>query len=349
MNISHFERMSKQGAYSIERLFRAIRSEFPAADRPRLVRCPSPSDHCFWLLKGMWTAFRNQSDVNHLVGDIHYVALALPGSRTILTIHDLNCLDRLKGLRQRFYRWLYFSLPMRRASIVTAISTRTRDRLVKEFPIVAEKIRVIPDCLPQGFSPHPSRFNEKYPRILHIGTNPNKNLGRTIAALAGSSCVLHVIGALRDEHRSALKQYGVVYHNSVNVSDADIIQAYEQADLVSFASASEGFGMPIIEAQAIGRPILTSNVSPMREVAGEGACLVNPFDVESIRAGFTKIINDAAYRQILIEAGFANVKRFSPQMVARQYQELYSEVAAGRRARATSSCVPTAEELLAKR
>jgi glycosyltransferase involved in cell wall biosynthesis len=99
------------------------------------------------------------------------------------------------------------------------------------------------------------------------------------------------------------------------------------ADIIALASSYEGFGMPILEGQAVGRPVITSNILSMPEVAGNAACLVDPYDPSSIRQGILKIIQDAAYRDELVRKGFANVKRFDPQVIALQYLDLYKKVA----------------------
>jgi glycosyltransferase involved in cell wall biosynthesis len=85
--------------------------------------------------------------------------------------------------------------------------------------------------------------------------------------------------------------------------------------------------LPIVEGQAVGRPVVTSNCSSMAEVAGDSACLVDPLDVASIRAGVARVCGDADYRAELVRRGFENVKRFSARAVAEQYAALYREVA----------------------
>ena len=193
------------------------------------------------------------------------------------------------------------------------------------FPWAADKIRVIPNSVPYGFAPRPKTFPAGEPRILHIGTGANKNLERLAEALRGYS--LHAADCRPPERRARerLAAGGAAYaiENFFDVSDAGMIDLYEQADMVAFVSLAEGFGMPIIEAQSIGRPVLTSNRSPMREVAGAGACLVDPCDVAEIRRGLSRIIDDQTYRERLLRAGFANAERFTPQRIAQQYAELY--------------------------
>ena len=162
--------------------------------------------------------------------------------------------------------------------------------------------------------------------ILHVGTDPNKNLHRVARALSGIQCQLVVVGRCDAASEGALRSAGVNWVGRTNVTDADMPSIYAQADMVLFASTYEGFGMPIIEAQATGRPVVTSRVTAMPEVAGEGACLVDPYDVASIRSGVSRVLDDASYRDYLVYRGFENVRRFEPRLIASQYARLYEEV-----------------------
>jgi glycosyltransferase involved in cell wall biosynthesis len=186
---------------------------------------------------------------------------------------------------------------------------------------------VIPDPVPEGYVFRPKPFNANYPRILQVGTAPHKNVDRLIQAIKGLPCKLHVIGRLDDEQRRLLEWSQVDYENSVDISDAEMLQAYDQADLVVFVSLAEGFGMPIIEAQAVGRPVIASDLSPMKEVAGVGALTVDPSDISAIRSAVCRIVEDEAARHRTIVAGLENAKRFSAQAVAGQYARLYQRVA----------------------
>ena len=84
--------------------------------------------------------------------------------------------------------------------------------------------------------------------------------------------------------------------------------------------------MPILEAQTVGRPVITSSIYSMPEVAGNAAVFVNPFDVSGIRAGLISILTDDVLRTELIRKGFENVRRFAGDRIARQYYELYVSV-----------------------
>ena len=326
MRVVHFERLPVLGAYSIERLFREIRRALPDDFEVDVVQCPKPGQTRWWLLSGIFRAWKSRRGVNHIIGDVHYVALGLPRERTVLTVHDVNRLEDLTGVRKRLYRLLYFTLPLRRCRIVTAISGYTRDRLVELFPWVEEKVRVIPDCVPAGFASRRKQFNRRCPRILQVGTRPNKNLERLVEALAGLTCQLHIIGRLSKYQLALLSRYKVTFDNDVDLSDEKLVRAYEDADIVAFVSLAEGFGMPIIEAQAVGRPVITSNLSPMTEVAGKAALFANPLDVQSIRSAIVTLLDDAELRLSLVADGYRNVRRFEASKIGLQYAELYRSV-----------------------
>ena len=141
--------------------------------------------------------------------------------------------------------------------------------------------------------------------------------------MRGITCKLVLIGKLDEPTRQQLIECGTDYENRTNLTHEQIAQAYIDCDIVSFVTLSEGFGVPIIEAHASGRPLITSNLSPMREVAGDGACLVDPSEVSQIREGILRIIEDSDYRDQLVEKGLRNAVRFSPATISGQYLDLY--------------------------
>ena len=194
---------------------------------------------------------------------------------------------------------------------------------------------MIPACVSADFRPMPKRFNAESPLILQIGTAPNKNIERLVAALSGLRCRLLIIGTPTAQQWSAIRASGVEHVVVERLTAAEVIQAYADADIVALVSTYEGFGLPIVEANAVGRPVVTANVHSMPEVAADGACLVDPHDVQAIRAGFLRVIGDDNYRNGLIEAGYRNARRFSRATVAQQYAAIYESVASshGDRAR----------------
>jgi glycosyltransferase involved in cell wall biosynthesis len=111
------------------------------------------------------------------------------------------------------------------------------------------------------------------------------------------------------------------------LTDEELVEAYRRCDMVVFASLYEGFGLPILEAQAMGRPVITSNFGAMREAAGDGALLVDPYSVEAIRAAILRIKNEPALREDLIAKGLRNAAKFSATAVANSYAQIYKQLA----------------------
>jgi glycosyltransferase involved in cell wall biosynthesis len=223
-------------------------------------------------------------------------------------------------------RWLWYKLPVKKATAITVISENTRKDLIRFTGCPAGKVRVIPDFVDSSYKPAPYTFKRDNPVILFIGTAPNKNLGRLIEALSGIRARLEIIGFPDEQNKAALKAANISYSVFNVLSPEEMAGKYRNADIIAFPSTYEGFGLPILEAQATGRPVLTSAVSPMKEVAGNGACLVDPFRVEDIRNGLCRIMEDADYRDHLIREGFKNVEQYRLEKVVKQYTDLYKEL-----------------------
>ena len=330
MKVVHFHRRARTHNFSIERLFASIRQAMPADVQCVLLVSPNFSQGLLPRLGNILTARRRRSEVNHITGDEHFLAFGLPRDSTILTVHDCGILHCRKGVRRALLRLFWFTLPIARCRIVTTVSEATRRELVRFAGADPAKIRVIHDCVGPEFIPQPGAFDGGTPRILLLGTAPNKNLERVAAALQGMPCAVELVGAASGAHKAAFADRGVRLTALGSVDDAAVLAAYGRCDLLLFASLHEGFGMPIIEAQAVGRPVVTSNCSSMPEVAGGSACLVDPLAPASIRAGVERVIRDREYRESLVAQGFKNVERFRAAAIAAQYAALYREIAAQR-------------------
>lgn len=277
-------------------------------------------------LKAIWEVQQLKASIYHVTGDVHFLTLGLPKKKTILTIHDLGFLEDYSGLKRLILKWFWLDLPVRKSRFITTVSRATLNELIKHSKCPPEKIRVIPTLIKGHFRKKEKSNFPSVPTILHIGMAPNKNFRKHVAAIKDLSCKLLIIGCLSIEEKNLLKSNNIDYSFKCNLADEEMQKAYEAADLLLFASTLEGFGMPIIEAQTVGCPVVTSNLSSMPEVAGDAACLVNPYSVQSIREGVQKVIQDEVYRNHLVEKGFKNVQRFQPEVVAKQYCELYQEL-----------------------
>jgi len=320
MKVVFIYRKPYNEAYSIEVLFNSI-----AREMSKYV------DVAQYTLGGysqtLWDVYKLRQlrgDIYHITGDVNYIAAFLPRKKTVLTVHDIiYYLYSLTGAKRWLYKLFWLIIPFLYVKHITTVSQLTKQDLVTFLNITPKKITVIPNCYNPIFRPIHKSFNAACPTIFQIGSFPHKNVIRLIEALRGLQCNLVIIGKLDSKTIQKLEECQIKYSNYVGITTDQIYQLYASSDILTFVSLNEGFGMPIIEAQAVGRAVITSNSVPMCIVAGNGACLVNPLKTEEIRQGILKIINEPAYRESLISNGFNNIKHYSAQKITGLYLNYY--------------------------
>lgn len=327
MKVVFFQRKPRPNKnFSLEILFDQIRENLPE-DIHWTIEIAKYYSNGF--LKRVYIAIAalfKQGDVNHVTGDINFVAIFLKKKKTVLTVLDLGLMKHPNPIARKILQLFWVQLPVKRAGYITTISAATKNELLKFVNVDEKKIRVLYVPVAKGLEYVPKNFNITTPIILQIGTKENKNLIRLTKALRGLSCKMEIVGELSQEQLLSLAENKIDYNNSINISNEELKEKYKQADMLAFVSTYEGFGMPIIEAQIVGRPVITSNLLSMPEVAGDGAHLIDPYNIDEIRAGIQKIIEDEEYRNNLIEKGRENALRFSVETITNEYADLYREI-----------------------
>lgn len=328
IEVTFFQRRPRKGfSFSLEYIFNDVRKRLEKKINATVKICGKYNNGYFTKVFNIIEAGIKQSrGINHITGEVHFLNLLMRKQAVILTVLDCGMVHRKKGLAQWFITALYLTWPVRRSRYITSISEVTRQEIIAYTDCDPQKVVVIPVAISDQYKPYPKAFNETKPVILHIGTGYNKNLLRLIEALRDIPCHLIIVGKLETNYLDALLENQIDYSNEYNISNERLLEKYIECDILSFISTFEGFGMPIVEANAVERVAITSNVSSMPEVAGNAAHLVNPLDVEDMKRGFLTLISDRKYRNELLRNGRENKKRFDADRIANLYFALYQRM-----------------------
>ena len=271
-------------------------------------------------------AFFNQGDINHICGDVNFIAFFLNKKKTINTILDYASLIRLKGIKRFIYHLFWVKIPVFRCAHIITISHKTKKEILKYTEANINKITVTGVCIQSIYKKKIKKFSQTKPKILIIGTRDNKNIQNILMSLIDINCELIIIGDLIKEYLDILKKYKIRYKNYVALNNKAVFKKYVESDLLLFPSQYEGFGMPIVEAQIIGRPVITSNLDPMTYVGGKGALYVDPYSVKSIRNAVKKVIANKVLRNKLTNNGFKNIKRFTKKKILQNHLDCYYSI-----------------------
>jgi glycosyltransferase involved in cell wall biosynthesis len=172
----------------------------------------------------------------------------------------------------------------------------------------------------------PERF------VLCVGTlEPRKNQTRLVEAFArihDGQVKLVLVGGkgwLYDELFTRVEALGlskeIIFPGYVMNDELPLW--YNAATILAYPSLYEGFGMPVLEAQACGTPVLTSNVSSLPEAAGDAASMVDPYDVEALAAELDRLLTDKPLRHELRKRGLAHASQFTWPLMAQETADVY--------------------------
>lgn len=254
-------------------------------------------------LKFPYKELRKQKpDVLHVP---HYNVPIFYRGKMVVTIHDLTHLVLPEFLPNKFaylYAKFMIWIALKKATKVITVSQNTKSDILKMFKVNPDKIEVIHNGVGEEFVKKEKQeieyLYEKFniPKnkkiIMYVGNlKPHKNLERLLEAYSkiediDSICLLLVGKAFSNynvlgEKEKLLKIENRVIHTGI-VSQEELVDLYNLADLFVFPSLYEGFGIPILEALACGTPVICSNTSSMPEVGGDVVTYVNPLDIEQI-------------------------------------------------------------------
>ena len=281
----------------------------------------------------------------------HYVVPFFPPRATVVTIHDLMHLSRPEhatAVKRAYARWM-IGRALRLSARVIAVSEATRKEILAFGPAQGGKVVVIPNGAREDFleggkdsaealrspgalSPVPpfkenlSSSSSSSPYLLFLGNDkPHKNLDgllaawpRVFAAHPDLSLVLAGVAPGRAAGAPGVRALGFV-------PDADVPPLVAGARILVQPSFAEGFGLPVIEAQAAGTPVACSDIPALREAAGDAAMFFDPHDVASIADTLNVLIGDQEKRRLLGKGGRERAAAFTWRAVAERTAAVYED------------------------
>ena len=329
INIHYFIRKPEPHKKSLEGVFDSVIQHLSSDFQAKRISSKYVSRGLLNRIRIAVNAYQNQGKINHVTGDIHFIVPFLRKNSTILTIHDCGQYHKRNFISRLLFNLFWIIIPSKSARHITVISEQTKTELLALVKIPDSKISVIPNPVQPGYIYSPKKFNALKTRILQIGTKINKNLERVIKAVEGLDIVLVIIGRLNESQKQLLKILNIDYENKWDLTRKELYNEYMISDLLLFVSTYEGFGVPIIEANAVGRVVITSNIEPMKSIGKGSARLTNPYDISEIRTAILEIIDNGEERMKLIENGLNNAKNYHPGKIAREYEKIYMRINAG--------------------
>ena len=327
-----------------------FRAAPPSGAFPGAERCLIPFPRLWTHVRLSWEMARRPPDA--LFVPAHVLPIVHPRA-SLVTVHDLGYLyfPEAHPRRQRLYLDLSTRWNARSAAHLLADSEATKADLVARYGTSPDKItvaypgydeRLAPVRDPAAVEAAKARYGITGDYFLYLGTlQPRKNLVRLMEAFAKSeirnpkSEIYLVLagkrGWLYDDLFAQVSRLGlggrVIFPGYVPDEDKSALLSGALAFV--FPSLYEGFGLPVLEAQACGCPVITSATSSLPEVAGDAALLANPTDTAAIAAQMRAIAADPTLRAALVERGFANVRRFSWTACARSVLNAIEQCAEG--------------------
>jgi glycosyltransferase involved in cell wall biosynthesis len=285
---------------------------------------------------------RDKCDVFHA----NYYGPIVGGPPLVLNVHDLIYMDFPEystGIRRAMFATLGRASALAAARVIT-VSEWSKQRITTLYGVHADKIDVVSNGLDASWlNPSEekietaaaalrSRLGKRY--ALTVGRlDPRKNFARTARVVKslverGMLDGLVIVGSEdfgADEFRKELERDGTtgfVLHLS-NLDVLSLQAVYRNAACLLYLSLAEGFGMPVIEAMAMGTPIVASNRTSIPEIVGDAGVKVDPENDAEITRVAAMLLEDGALRKSLIDRGLTRVKSFRGSDAAARMVKIY--------------------------
>lgn len=249
----------------------------------------------------------------------------------VVTVHDVAFEAYPQTFSKSFLYVYKFMIPriMRSAKKVITVSEFSKDEIVKYYGINRNKIAVVYNAVGDGFKKVADDELQKQKYLLAVSSlNYRKNFLAVLEAFdifekEDNETSLYIIGDLKNSNFKGIDIDRYRQNPRIKflgrVSDADLVRYYSNASAFVYPSIYEGFGIPPLEAQTCGCPVLVADIPSLREVVADSGIYCNPYDVKDIANGMKSVL---ASGEELKAKGAENIKRFSWENSARKVAEV---------------------------
>lgn len=271
--------------------------------------------------------YRKVSSPNNNFSVFHssyYRIPSTPSLKTLITVHDFTYEKYVTGIRKKIHCQQKYNA-INHADIVVCVSQNTYNDLIHYLPhINKQKIHIIHNGISSDF--HNISNISRGDNLLYVGSRSKyKNFELLIETISETSHHIDICGAplTHTEEKYLNKKLGndryTIYSN---INNTQLNKLYNTAKCLIYPSSYEGFGLPIIEAQSAGCPVIALNSSSIPEVIGETPLLIEHATKNDLLKAISNLENPTIIEEV-IEAGKINALRFSKNRMTNSYKELY--------------------------
>lgn len=282
------------------------------------------------LLWYWWFEWRVAAKLKHIQPALFFSPEAYLSIRSkfpvIMTVHDLSLLHYPAhvGWANRKYVHHYYPRFVQRANHIITVSQYSKQDIIDHYPEAANKVSIVYNGAREEYAPTDTatiaairkRYTNGAPYFLYVGAlQPRKNIERLLQAFdqfkttTAAPHQLLLVGRKAWMTDTIETAYQDMKHKIavqfLDYQPVDVVATLmASAHALAYVSLFEGFGIPILEALQCGIPVLTANTTSMPEVAGEAGICVDPFSIQAMADGFTKLATDeAAYASYKANTG----------------------------------------------
>lgn len=247
--------------------------------------------------------------------------------KSVVTVHDFTYERYMAGLRRYVHCKQKYNT-INKADVVVCVSENTRNDLLHYLPdIDKDKIMVVHNGVSDDF--YPIVGAERGDRLLYVGSRAKyKNFGYVVEALSETSYHLDICGtplSIKEQEYLNRKLGSDRYTVYSNVDNHRLNELYNRAKCFIYPSSYEGFGLPIVEAQKTGCPVIALNASSIPEVIGETPLLLSELSQKELLSALKKLESPTLFEDIS-KLGLENVTKFTCQSMIKGYEEIYREI-----------------------